>query len=67
MSLSVLRDIVKSIKNANFHSTMVDKTSDVSDKEQHGEKFLPQKKNIILSERNGDYLGCSVIFQFQKL
>ena len=32
MSYSILGDIVESIKNANFHSIMVDKTSDVSDK-----------------------------------
>ena len=34
MSLSILRDIVESIKNADFHSIMVNKTSDVSNKEQ---------------------------------
>ena len=34
MSLSTLRDIVESIKNADFHSIMVDETSDVSNKEQ---------------------------------
>ena len=34
MSLSALRDIVESIKNADFHSIMVDETSDVSNNEQ---------------------------------
>ena len=34
MSLSVLRDIVESIKNADFHSVMVDEISDVSNKDQ---------------------------------
>ena len=35
---------------------------------RHGGKLLPQKEDIILSERNnGDYSGWSVIFQFQKL
>ena len=33
MSLSALRDIVESIKNADFHSIMVDETSDVSNNE----------------------------------
>ena len=33
MSLSILRDIVESIKKADFHSIMVDETSDVSNKE----------------------------------
>ena len=34
----------------------------------HGRKFFPQKRDIILSERNNDdYSGWSVIFQFQKL
>ena len=45
---------------------MVDKTSDVSDKEQHGGKFLPQKKNIILPERNVDYSDCSVTFNYKN-
>ena len=34
MSLSVFRDFVESIKNADFHSIMVDETSDISNKEQ---------------------------------
>ena len=34
MGLSILRDGVESIKNADFHSIMVDETSDVSNKEQ---------------------------------
>ena len=33
MSLSVLRDIVESIKNPDFHSIMVDETSDVENKD----------------------------------
>ena len=33
MSLSILRDIVGSIKKADFHSIMVHETSDVSNKE----------------------------------
>ena len=36
MSLSVLRDIVESIKNADFHSIMVDETSDVENIELAG-------------------------------
>ena len=32
MTSSVLRDIVESIKNANFHSIMVDEISDASNK-----------------------------------
>ena len=34
MSLLILRDIVECIKNAAFHSIMVDETSDVSSKGQ---------------------------------
>ena len=34
MSLLILRDIAECIKNADFHSIMVDETSDVSSKEQ---------------------------------
>ena len=34
MGLSILLDIVESIKNIEFHSIMVDETSDVSNKEQ---------------------------------
>lgn len=34
MSLSILRDIVEAIKNADFHSIMLDESSDVSNKEQ---------------------------------
>ena len=34
MILSILRDIVGYIKNADFHSIMIDETSDVSNKEQ---------------------------------
>ena len=34
MNLSVLRDIVESIKKADFHSIMVDESLDVSHKEQ---------------------------------
>ena len=34
MSLSILRVIVDSIKNAGFHSIMVNETSNLSDKEQ---------------------------------
>ena len=36
MSLSVLRDNVESIKNADFHSIMVDETSDVENIELAG-------------------------------
>ena len=34
MSLSILRDIVEAIKNADFHSIMLDESSDISNKEQ---------------------------------
>ena len=34
MSLSILSDIVEATKNADFHSIMIDKSSDVSNKEQ---------------------------------
>ena len=34
MSLSILGDIVEYTKNADFHSIMIDKSSDVSKKEQ---------------------------------
>ena len=33
MSLSILRDIVEPIKNADFHSIMIDETTDASNKE----------------------------------
>ena len=36
MSLSVLRDNVESIKNADFHSIMVDETSNVENIELAG-------------------------------
>ena len=51
MSLSVLRDIVESIKNADFHSFMVDETSDVENIELAGFLcFLGRWKSFFIWE-----------------
>ena len=51
MSLSVLRDNVESIKNADFHSIMVDETSDVENIELAGFLcFLGRWKSFFIWE-----------------
>ena len=61
-SVNVLEDDLDECEEVNI----VLMTEDLD--KNHGWKFLPQKKDIVLSERNNDdYSGWSVIFQFQKL
>ena len=58
--LSIFRNIVESIKNTDFHSTMVDQTSGVSDKEQAIFCICWVDENLFLYE---DFLG---LYEMEK-
>ena len=60
MSLSILRDTVESIKNAGFHTIMVDERSDISNKEQAVLCVRWVDQNLFSYE---DFLG---LYQMEK-